>query len=94
MTKDVYSCRLKVDRCLRIVSSTTQQCQSFKDAYIWECFRCRVDCVLILGVFVGIISDTQHAVVSCDYIQTYYTLQWMFLLFQPTMITINLLLMV
>ena len=32
-----------------------------------------VDCVLVFCVSVGIMSDTQHAVVSCDYIQTYYS---------------------
>ena len=32
-----------------------------------------VDCVLFFCVSVGIMSDTQHAVVSCDYIQMYYS---------------------
>ena len=32
-----------------------------------------VDCVLVFCVSVGIMSDTQHAVVSCDYIQMYYS---------------------
>ena len=32
-----------------------------------------VDRVLVFCVSVGIMSDTQCAVVSCDYIQTYYS---------------------
>ena len=41
-----------------------------------------VDCVLVFCVSVGIMSDTRHAVVSCDYIQTYYRWSIVCIVFQ------------